>query len=77
MRFNFNENWYASLIGFGGGTNTKSDFFGDLFAGVGYAFNERYAAFAGYRVLKVDYSNGNFLYNIVQYGPVMGLNIRF
>jgi hypothetical protein len=77
VRFNFNENWYASLIGFGGGTSTKSDFFGDLFAGVGYAFNERYAAFAGYRVLKVNYSNGNFLYNVVQHGPVMGLNIRF
>ena len=77
VRFNLNENWYASTIGFFGGTSAKSNFFWDLFAGVGYAFNERYAAFAGYRVLKVDYANGNFLYNVVQHGPVVGLNIRF
>ncbi|SEC26593.1 hypothetical protein SAMN05519104_1056 [Rhizobiales bacterium GAS188] len=76
LRFNFSENWYASAIGFGGGAGAR-DFFWDLFGGVGYAFNDRYAAFAGYRVLKVDYAKGNFLYNVVQHGPVMGLNIRF
>ncbi|MBV9138394.1 MAG: hypothetical protein JO357_15165 [Hyphomicrobiales bacterium] len=77
FRFNFADNWYFSTIGFIGGTSTRSDFFWDLFGGIGYAFNDRYSVFAGYRAMKVDYSHGNFLYNVVQQGPVMGLNIRF
>jgi hypothetical protein len=48
-----------------------------VFAGIGYAFSGRYVAFVGYRVLKVDYSNGKFLYNVVRQGPGIGLNIRF
>lgn len=77
VRFNFNESWFASIIGFAGGTSAKSDFFGDVFAGVGYNFGERSSAFAGFRALKVDYARGNYLYNVVQYGPVMGLSFRF
>jgi hypothetical protein len=48
-----------------------------VFAGIGYVFSGCYVALAGHRVLKVDYSNGKFLYNVVQQGPVIGLNIRF
>jgi hypothetical protein len=40
-------------------------------------FSGRYVAFAGHRVLKVDYSNGKFPDNVVRQEPVVGLNIRF
>jgi hypothetical protein len=46
-------------------------------ARIGYAFSGRYVAFAGHRVLKVDYSNGKFPDNVVRQEPVVGLNIRF
>jgi hypothetical protein len=77
VRFGFADNWYFSTIGFVGGTDPKSNYFWDVFSGVGYAFNERYSVFLGYRAMKVDYRNGNFLYNVIQQGPVTGLNIRF
>jgi len=48
-----------------------------VFARIGYAFSGRYVAFAGHRVLKVDYSNGKFPDNVVRQEPVIGLNIRF
>jgi hypothetical protein len=77
VRFSFADNWYFSTIGFVGVADPKSNYFWDVFSGVGYAFNERYSAFLGYRAMKVDYRSGNFIYNVIQQGPVAGLNIRF
>ncbi len=42
-----------------------------------YFCAERYSAFVGFRVLKVDYARGNYLYNVVHYGPVLGLRFCF
>jgi hypothetical protein len=75
IRYKFDQNWTAVLIALGGGGS--SDYEWDLFGGVGYRFSERWGAFAGYRALKVDYQSGNYIYNALQHGPVLGVNIRF
>ena len=61
-----------SMIGAGG-----ADVDWDVAAGLGYRFNDRFSAVAGYRALGVDYSNNGFVFNVVQQGPIMGLVMRF
>lgn len=36
-----------------------------------YQFDERWSAFTGYRAMKADYRNGNFIYNALQQGPCL------
>lgn len=60
------------LIGAGG-----ADLDWDVAAGLGYKFNEKISAIAGYRALGVDYSHGGFVMDIVEQGPILGLAIHF
>ena len=60
------------LVGAGG-----ADIDWDVAAAIGYRFNDRTSAVAGYRALGVDYSNDGFLFDIVQQGPILGLAVRF
>lgn len=69
------DRWFVTMIGLGGGLSSNYEW--DVFGGVGYRFNERWGAFAGYRALKVDYRNGDFIYDALQHGPVLGAQIRF
>lgn len=75
MRYQFDDRWTASLIGFAGGGASKYQW--DVFGGVGYAFNRDWSAFAGYRAFKVDYRDGPFIYNVLQHGPLVGLQYRW
>jgi hypothetical protein len=67
--------WYAKVIALAGAGQSKYEW--DVFGGVGYEFNKRWGAFAGFRALKVDYSNDNFIYDVVQYGPILGVHLQF
>lgn len=49
----------------------------DVAAALGYRFNERFSAVAGYRALGVNYRNDGFIFDVVQQGPIMGLVVRF
>ena len=71
------DQWYLTGWGFVGGFDVSSKFSWDVFGGVGYAFNKSVSGVVGYRALGVDYENGNFLYDVVQQGPVVGLVARF
>lgn len=64
---------YADIGGFG----ASSDLTWQLYGGVGYSFNRRVAAEAGYRYLSVDYEEDGFLYDIDFHGPTIGARIRF
>jgi hypothetical protein len=75
IRYDFNNNFFASAIGFVGGGQSKYEW--ELLGGLGYKLNDRYSAFAGYRVLKVDYRSGSFVYNAIQKGPMIGLKVSF
>ena len=47
------------------------------FAGAGYNLNPKIALIFGYRVLDVDYDKNNFVYDMNQRGPILGLGFRF
>lgn len=75
LRVSLSPSWYLTTIGFVGKGASRYEW--DVFGGIGYAFNQQWSAFAGYRALKVDYRNGNFIFNALQQGPVLGLTSRF
>ena len=73
--YELTDKWFMTLIGLGGGISSNYEW--DVFGGIGYRFNDRWGAFAGYRALKVDYHDGDFIYDALQDGPVLGAQIRF
>ena len=59
------------LVGAGG-----ADLDWDFAAAIGYRFADNVSAVAGYRALGVDYSNDDFVFDVVQQGPMLGLVIH-
>lgn len=57
----------------GGGSDLMTDFFG----GVGYKFTPTTSGVVGWRYLSVDRSDGDFVYDISQSGPILGLRFSF
>lgn len=57
----------------GGGSNFTWQFFG----GGGYNVKPNIALIFGYRVLDVNYNKDNFIYDMNQRGPIMGLGFKF
>ena len=58
----------------GGGS---SKFTYQLFGGLGYNINQKVAFVGGYRVLDVNYDRNNFLYDMNQRGPILGVGFKF
>ena len=54
-----------------------SKFTWQVFAGAGYSLNPKIALIFGYRVLDVDYDKNNFVYDMNQRGPIVGLGFKF
>ena len=54
-----------------------SKFTWQLFGGAGYNVNPKIALIFGYRVLDVDYNKNNFVYDMNQRGPIIGLGFKF
>lgn len=75
LKVNLTKSLYATTIGFVGKGGSRYEW--DVFGGLGYAFTDKISAFAGYRAMKVDYRSGNFIYNALQQGPVLGVNASF
>ena len=61
-----------AMIGAGG-----SDLTWDVMGGAGYVWSDRVSLVGGYRALSVDYTNGDFVYDVVQQGPFLGARISF
>jgi hypothetical protein len=76
-RVNFTPEFYASGWAMIGGFGVSSDFMWDAWGGLGYQFNDSISAVLGFRAFGVDYQDGPFLYDVVQYGPVAGAVFRF
>lgn len=62
-----------SIGGFGAG----SDFMWDANVNLGYQWTDAISTLIGYRYLDVDYEKDEFLYDVAQHGPVLGLSWRF
>jgi opacity protein-like surface antigen len=57
----------------GGGSKFTWQFFG----GLGYNIKPNIALIGGYRVLDVNYDKNNFVYDMNQRGPIMGMGFKF
>jgi hypothetical protein len=77
LRADLGSDFYLSAWGMVGGFGVSSDFMWDVMGGVGYEVNETFSVFAGYRAVGVDYSDGSFVYDVVQQGPVLAGVFRF
>lgn len=71
------DSLYLTSWAFAGGFDVGSKFSWDLFAGLGYKFDDTYTMILGYRGLGVDYEHGDYKYDVVQQGPIAGLKIHF
>jgi len=87
------EDWFDPIIGVKGRTMINANWFAtgwaisaiagesdtawDVFAGIGYAFNDMRFLTLGYRHQKVDFDEGSFLYDVETSGPVLGFVFRF
>jgi hypothetical protein len=60
-----------------GGFDVGSEFMWDANINLGYQWTKGFATTLGYRYLDVDYEHGDFLYDVAQQGPVLGLLFRF
>jgi opacity protein-like surface antigen len=54
-----------------------SKFTWQVFGGGGYNLNPKIALILGYRVLDVDYDKNNFVYDMNQRGPILGVGFKF
>jgi hypothetical protein len=78
VRANYSLTPEVYLTGWGLVGAGAADIDWDVAAAIGYRFNDRISAVAGYRALGVDYSNDDgFVFDVVQQGPILGLVVRF
>ncbi len=75
-RFNLTENVYASGWAMIGGFGAGSDFMWDVWGNFGYEVNDWFDAFAGIRAVGADRQSGTFIWDLTQYGPVIGATIK-
>jgi hypothetical protein len=58
-----------------GGGGSKFTY--QLFGGLGYNLNKKFAFVFGYRDLDVNYDKNNFVFDMSQRGPIMGVGFKF
>lgn len=64
---------YADVGGFG----LSSDLTWQAVASVNYRLSDRFSLVVGYRYYAIDYSHDGFVFDVAQYGPLIGTAIRF
>lgn len=77
LRVDLLPNVYMASWAMIGGFGVGSDLMWDLMGGAGYDFNDHFSLFAGYRATSVDYSDGGFVYDVVEQGPVAALVFKY
>jgi hypothetical protein len=76
-KVDINESFFLAGWALVGGFDVSSKYMWDAMGSVGYRFNDWSAATLGFRALGVDYENGGFEYDVIQYGPMMGASFQF
>ncbi len=69
--------WSLTAYGDVGGFGVSSDLTYQALATASYDFNERWALSAGWRHYAVDYEDGDFVYDVSQSGPILGVTFRW
>ena len=75
-RYNLTDNWYLSGWAMIGGFGAGSEFMWDVWANAGYEVNGWLDVFLGFRSAGADYQDESFIWDIHQYGPVLGATIK-
>lgn len=76
-RIALSEHAYFTGWAMVGGFGLGSDFTWDVMGAVGYEVSDSIAVIGGYRALGVDYTNGDFTFDVVQQGPIIGARFAF
>lgn len=74
-KYSITDKVYFTGWGLVGGGGADVDW--DVAGAIGYSFNEKVSAVAGYRALGVDYSDDGFVFDVVQQGPIFGVVLHF
>ena len=69
--------WSAGIYGDIGGIVTGSDVTWQVWPSVDYQLNHKMRLGAGWRVFKVHYDKGDFLYDVAQSGPLITFRTEF
>lgn len=92
VQINTRRSWVDGVVGLRGKADLSEKFFFmgrfdvggggskftyQMFGGLGYKLNKRVALVGGYRALNVNYDRDNFLYDMSQRGPIMGIGFSF
>lgn len=71
---NLSANFYIEGMAL---TGTRSDRTVDISALAGYKVNDCTAIIAGYRHIKIDYSDSQYRFDATLHGPAIGFSYRF
>ena len=80
LGYDLTEHWEVMVRGDVGGFGAGSDFAWQAFGGVGYRWYLKgwsIAAYGGFRALGQDYSDGDYAWDMITYGPVVGAQFSF
>jgi len=71
------EKFFFRAVGDIGGFGVSSDLTWQALAGLGYHINEDAAVMLGYRGIGTDYEDGQFGYDVISHGILLGFEYRF
>ena len=71
------ERFFFRAVGDIGGFGVSSDLTWQALAGLGYHINEDASVVLGYRGIGTDYEDGNFGYDVISHGVLLGLEYSF
>jgi opacity protein-like surface antigen len=78
FKFGYNYSEKLTLKGWAliGGFGAGSDFMWDLYAGADYQLTPQFSAFLGFRGGGTDYRKNDFVYDITNWGPMVGIGVN-
>jgi opacity protein-like surface antigen len=71
------DRFFFRAVGDIGGFGVSSDLTWQALAGLGYHINDDAAVVLGYRGIGTDYEDGDFGYDVISHGILLGLEYRF
>ncbi len=71
------DKFFFRAVGDIGGFGIESDLTWQALAGIGYRVNDSGSVVLGYRGIGTDYSDGNFGYDVISHGVLLGFEYKF
>lgn len=74
--YDYSENLALKGWAIVGGFGAGSDFMWDVFGGAEYFFNDEFSAFLGFRGGGTDYKSSSLVYDVTNWGPMVGVGLK-